>query len=106
MCGAERGAVGQRLRQVGIGRADQIEDGDRDAAAGLFVEPLVVLAPVLAQQLRQKAAGAATARHRDGGEALGTADLTPQRGVRNAENQHAVRAGEYRFRSGGCCRRA
>ncbi len=57
----------------------------------------MVFAPVLAQQLRQKTAGPAHARHGDGGERFGTADLPPQRGVWNPEHQHAVCAAEYQF---------
>src|ERR1700722_11265568 len=97
MRGAERGPVGQRLRKIRISGADEIENGHRDTAAGLLVQPLVVLAPVLAQQLGQKTAGAADAGHRNGGQALGATDLTPQRRVGYAQDQHAVRAGEYHF---------
>lgn len=55
--GAKRGAVGQRLLHIGVRGADEIENGHRYAAPGLRVQSLVTLAPIVAQQLRQEAAG-------------------------------------------------
>src|SRR5258708_10261701 len=91
----ERGSIGQGLRQTRVRGADEIEDGHCDTAAGLFVEPLVVLIPAVAEELRQQAAGSPDARHRNGSETLGATDLTPEGRVRYPEDQHAVRAGEY-----------
>ena len=98
---AQRGPIGQRLRQIRVRGADEVEDGDCDAAAGLLIESLVVLAPILAQELRQQAADAAYTRHRNGSQAFRAADLTPQCRVGDAEDQHAVRAGEYHFVAAG-----